>query len=80
MHPSQQSPSAMPAARPADNSARSKGIQRATLVAIVTNSLLAAGQVVIGVFANAFSLVADATHTLSDLITDMMVPVDIQEA
>lgn len=73
MHPSQQSPSAMPAARPADNSARSKGIQRATLVAIVTNSLLAAGQVVIGVFANAFSLVADATHTLSDLITDMMV-------
>jgi len=56
-----------------DEAARSRGIQRATLTAIVTNSVLTVGQVVIGLFANAFSLVADATHTLSDLITDLMV-------
>lgn len=39
----------------------------------MTNSVLTIGQVVIGLFANAFSLVADATHTLSDLVTDLMV-------
>lgn len=48
-------------------------MQRVTLVAIVTNSLLALGQLVVGVLANAFSLVADAVHTLSDLLTDLMV-------
>ena len=30
-------------------------------------------QLVIGLFANAFSLVADAAHTLSDLVTDLLV-------
>ncbi|MDO9599471.1 MAG: cation diffusion facilitator family transporter [Azoarcus sp.] len=54
-------------------STRSKGIQRAALVAIITNATLTVGQVVIGVFANAFSLVADAAHTLSDLVTDLLV-------
>jgi len=65
-----------PVARPsagADDLARSRGIQRATLVAIVTNTVLTIGQVVIGLFAGAFSLVADAAHTLSDLITDLLV-------
>lgn len=54
---------------------RSRGasIQRVTLVAIVTNAALAIGQIIVGLFANAFSLVADATHTLSDLLTDIMV-------
>lgn len=56
-----------------DDPARGKGIQRATLVAIVTNAALAIGQVIIGLFANAFSLVADAAHTLSDLVTDLLV-------
>ncbi|HAF54427.1 MAG TPA: cation-efflux pump, partial [Thauera sp.] len=56
-----------------DDAARGRGIQRATLVAVVTNSLLAIGQVIIGLLANAFSLVADAAHTFSDLVTDMMV-------
>ncbi len=55
------------------NVQRAKRIQRVTLVAICTNALLAAGQFVIGLFSNAFSLVADAVHTLSDLITDVMV-------
>ena len=56
-----------------NKSERARGIQRATLTAIVTNSSLALGQVAIGLFANAFSLVADAGHTLSDLFTDLLV-------
>ncbi|AUN94305.1 cation diffusion facilitator family transporter [Pseudazoarcus pumilus] len=52
---------------------RSRGIQRATLVAIATNAGLAVGQIVVGLAANAFSLVADAAHTLSDLFTDVLV-------
>ena len=72
--PSRQASSPPPAAPAAtDELARSRGIQRATLVAILTNSLLTIGQVVIGLFAGAFSLVADAAHTLSDLITDLLV-------
>ena len=47
--------------------------QRATLVAMATNFTLSVLQVVIGVFANAFSLVADAVHTFSDLLTDGLV-------
>jgi cation diffusion facilitator family transporter len=39
----------------------------------MTNAMLALGQVIIGLFANAFSLVADAAHTLSDLVTALMV-------
>ena len=72
--PPRQAPSPFPAAAPAtDAAARSRGIQRATLVAILTNTALTIGQVVIGLFAGAFSLVADAAHTLSDLVTDLLV-------
>lgn len=53
--------------------ARARGIRRAALVAIVTNTHLAAGQIAVGLFANAFSLVADSVHTLSDLATDLLV-------
>ena len=52
---------------------RSRGIQRTALVAIVTNAVLAVSQIIIGLFANAFSLVADAAHTFSDLVTDLLV-------
>ncbi|THF63819.1 cation transporter [Pseudothauera nasutitermitis] len=58
---------------PSATPARADAIQRVTLVAIVTNASLAVGQVLIGLAANAFSLVADAAHTLSDLFTDVMV-------
>lgn len=68
----------MPSLTPPDSSTRadqqrSRGIQRATWVAVCTNSVLALGQIVIGLLANAFSLVADAAHTISDLITDFLV-------
>jgi cation diffusion facilitator family transporter len=55
------------------NPLRARVIRRITLVAILTNASLALGQVVIGIFAHAFSLVADAAHTFSDLVTDFMV-------
>ena len=59
--------------RDSDEAVRGRGIQRATLVAIITNATLSIAQVAIGLFANAFSLVADAAHTLSDLVTDLLV-------
>lgn len=65
-------PNAAPAST-MDQAERARGIQRVALVAALTNTLLALGQIVIGLMANAFSLVADAMHTLSDLITDVLV-------
>ncbi|WP_418647405.1 cation diffusion facilitator family transporter [Thauera butanivorans] len=56
-----------------DEAVRSRGIQRTTLIAIATNALLSLAQITVGLFANAFSLVADAAHTLSDLVTDVLV-------
>ncbi|MDX5364572.1 MAG: cation diffusion facilitator family transporter [Pseudazoarcus pumilus] len=57
----------------AQESQRARGIRRTTLVAIGTNASLAIGQIVVGLLANAFSLVADAAHTISDLFTDLLV-------
>ena len=62
-----------PAHAAIDPQARARSMQRVTLTAIVTNSVLAVGQLIIGLAANAFSLVADSVHTLSDLFTDMLV-------
>jgi len=42
-------------------------------VGVAINSVLTIGQIVVGLLANAFSLVADAVHTLSDLGADFMV-------
>lgn len=58
---------------PTSGKARSHGIQRVALAAIVTNTLLSVGQIAVGLFAHAFSLVADSAHTLSDLFTDLLV-------
>ena len=52
---------------------RARSIRNITLVGVVINSVLTIGQIVVGLFANAFSLVADAMHTLSDLVADFMV-------
>ncbi|ATE58577.1 cation diffusion facilitator family transporter [Thauera sinica] len=61
------------AAPPDENAARGRGIQRVAIVALAINAALTVGQIVIGLFAGAFSLVADAAHTLSDLVTDVLV-------
>lgn len=52
---------------------RSRGIQRAAMVAVATNAVLGVSQVIVGLFSGAFSLVADAAHTLSDMVTDLLV-------
>ncbi|MDR2093510.1 MAG: cation diffusion facilitator family transporter [Azoarcus sp.] len=56
-----------------ESTTRARAIRHVTLLAIVTNAALALGQIAVGLFAHAFSLVADAAHTLSDLVTDFMV-------
>ncbi|MBP6999466.1 MAG: cation transporter [Tepidiphilus sp.] len=53
--------------------ARGNAIARTSLAAMAVNATLALLQIVIGLLANAFSLVADAMHTLADLSTDAMV-------
>lgn len=68
LHPTAQTGADVPT-----GSARAQGIRRAAFVAIATNSTLAVGQIIIGLLANAFSLVADSIHTLSDLATDLLV-------
>ena len=62
-------------ASPAQISAaeRNAQVQRVTLVAMATNFTLSVLQVVVGLFANAFSLVVDAVHSFSDLLTDGLV-------
>lgn len=52
---------------------RGNAIARASLTAMAVNALLALLQILIGLSAHAFSLVADAIHTLADLATDAMV-------
>ena len=59
--------------QPVTDAERGRSIRNVTLVGVVINSALTVGQIVIGLFANAFSLVADAMHTLSDLVADFMV-------
>ena len=47
--------------------------KRVTYVSLTLNSLLALGQVIVGIVGHSQALVADGFHTLSDLITDFMV-------
>ena len=64
---------AKPTPMPIDDAQRSRQTQQVTLVAMATNLTLTVLQLIVGLFANAFSLVADAMHTLSDLLTDGLV-------
>ena len=55
------------------NPVRYAASKRVTYVSLTLNSLLALGQVIIGIIGHSQALVADGFHTLSDLITDFMV-------
>jgi cation diffusion facilitator family transporter len=55
------------------NRQRYRASMRVTLVSIVTNVLLSAAQVAVGVIGKSQALVADGLHTLSDLLTDFFV-------
>jgi cation diffusion facilitator family transporter len=46
---------------------------RSTLVSVVVNLALTALQLVVGVFAHSQALIADAIHSLSDLVSDFVV-------
>lgn len=66
-------PTASAGSRRPDDATRARGIRRAALVAAATNAVLTIGQIAIGLYANAFSLVADSMHTFADLATDLLV-------
>ncbi len=69
MHPHSHTPAA---AEPVDQ-ARFREGQRITWISVAVNVLLTAMQVVVGFFANSMALVADAMHTLSDIVADAFV-------
>jgi cation diffusion facilitator family transporter len=52
---------------------RSTASKRATFVSMLVNTLLAIGQIALGLIGNSQALVADGFHTLSDLSTDALV-------
>lgn len=57
----------------AQRSERGRASQRVTLVSGVVNLLLSLAQVLVGLLAGSAALVADGVHTLSDLLSDVLV-------
>jgi cation diffusion facilitator family transporter len=55
------------------NEARYRASRRVTIVSVTTNLSLTVAQIIIGLIGNSQALVADAIHTLSDLVGDFMV-------
>ncbi|MBV2235963.1 MAG: cation diffusion facilitator family transporter [Sterolibacterium sp.] len=58
---------------PNQHTQRYREAQKVTWVSIVVNFVLTTAQILIGMLANAQSLVADGFHSLSDLVADLMV-------
>lgn len=58
---------------PIGDPARYRASRRVTLVSVVINIALTVAQVVIGIVGHSQALIADGMHTLSDLVTDVMV-------
>ncbi|EEG07601.1 cation diffusion facilitator family transporter [Pseudogulbenkiania ferrooxidans] len=56
-----------------DAGARNQAIQRSTWVSVGVNLLLTLAQLAAGLFAHSSALVADAMHSLSDLLADFVV-------
>jgi cation diffusion facilitator family transporter len=52
---------------------RARAISRTAIVGAVANSIMAVGKVAIGVGASSQALIADGIHSLSDLLSDLMV-------
>ncbi len=53
--------------------ARAQAIKRTTLVGAIVNLLLSAVKIVAGVFGQSHALIADGIHSLSDLLSDLLV-------
>ena len=63
----------MPTKTRVDTSERSKAANSTSFISILINGLLAALQIVFGLITQSYSLIADAVHTLSDLLSDFVV-------
>lgn len=61
------------AASPAEADARHRAGRRSTLVSVAVNIGLTAAQAVAGVISGSQALIADAAHSLSDLLSDFVV-------
>ena len=57
---------------------REKGIYKVTLVGSVVNILLVAFKFVAGIVGNSTAMIADAVHSLSDLMTDVVIIVFVR--
>lgn len=52
---------------------RQKAASHSTWVSVVVNFLLSIMQIIVGIFASSSALIADAIHSLSDLVSDIVV-------
>lgn len=57
---------------------KGKRAKKITIISFITNCLLSAGKLVVGFLGNSGALIADGIHSLSDLITDIIVFVSIK--
>ena len=57
----------------ADLKNQSKDGRRATWVGALVNLVMALGKLLAGVYGNSQAMIADAAHSLSDLVTDAVV-------
>ena len=52
---------------------REKKIMKVTLAGLVVNIILSAGKIAAGVFGRSAAMIADGVHSLSDLLSDIVV-------
>ena len=64
----------------ADTSSRERELYRVTLIGSVVNVLLTIGKFAAGIWGHSAAMVADAVHSLSDLVTDVIVIVFVRLA
>ena len=62
----------------ADTSSRERELYRVTLIGSVVNVLLTIGKFAAGIWGHSAAMVADAVHSLSDLVTDVIVIVFVR--
>lgn len=61
-----------------NNNKRVKTIRNATLIGSVCNLLLTVGKIIAGIVGKSSAMIADGVHSLSDLVTDIIVLVFIK--
>lgn len=61
-----------------DNNKRVETIRNATLVGSVANLLLTVGKIIAGIIGKSSAMLADGVHSLSDLVTDVIVLIFIK--